>query len=101
MSTYDMRDQGQMSRIDAGGGALGEFFDFDFPELTEDEKRRAMLYVCDKADDIEDARLLLEALGLHGNVSLPSGKSKCPECGGLMVSRHLPVHREKQHGVAA
>lgn len=95
------REAGSHSRIDEGGGALGEFFEFSFSDPTEDEKRRAMLYVCDKADDVDDARLLLEALGLHGNVAMPHGKSRCPECLDLMVTRHLPIHREKQHGVVA
>jgi hypothetical protein len=38
--------------------------DSPIPPVSDDQRRRAALVVCSRADDRDSARLLLEALGL-------------------------------------
>lgn len=50
---------------------------YDTPESTPEQKRSAALYVCSQAKSVEDARELLEMLGLVGE-DLPA--NACPKC---------------------
>jgi hypothetical protein len=46
--------------------------DSPIPPVSAEQRRRAALVVCSRADDRDSARLLLEALGLLGDPAVTS-----------------------------
>lgn len=62
------------------GSSVGSgHFNTDVPEST---RRRAALVVCDRTDADDDARLILEVLGLVAPANPRAPKAKVPEPGG-------------------
>jgi hypothetical protein len=51
-------------RVDENSGAFGLWVDFQVDPPSEEEARNAALFTCENAKDVDDARDLMEYLGL-------------------------------------